>query len=215
MGRKSFFVFASKKHTSVLSGRETISQKSVCDKVPSDHQTTCGIRLWLIRNKDLRTTIWSQNGEALSFVLCSSTFKKTQKYLLIVLWSEQLFPLFYAFSSDIVFMLKPFCLYQSYKVGLVTEFIDSFLGELIFYTSRVNLYSRSSILKKTFIQSCPCTSKCLKQCLFVFENNRDASYFFPNWFSVEQINSIFFLSTPAGSYLQPRKLIYCSQRLCS
>ena len=112
-------------------------------------------------------------------------------------------------------MLKPFCLYQSYKVGLVTEFIDSFLGELIFYTSRVNLYSRSSILKKTFIQSCPCTSKSLKQCLFVFENNRDASYFFPNWFSVEQINSIFFLSPPAGSYLQPRKLIYCSQRLCS
>ena len=153
MGRKSFFVFASKKYMSVLSGREIIFRKKCLwrGRCPSDHQTTCWIRLWLIWNKDLRNTIWNQNGESLSFVLCSSAFKKTQKYLLIVLWSEQLFPLFYAFSSDIVFMLKPFCLYQSYKVGLVTEFIDSFLGELIFYTSRVNLYSRSSILKKTFI----------------------------------------------------------------
>ena len=112
-------------------------------------------------------------------------------------------------------MLKPFCLYQSYKVGLITEFIDSFLGELIIYTSRVNLYSRSSILKKIFIQSFPRPSKSLNQCLFFFENNRNISYFFPNWFSVEQINSIFFLSPPAGSYLQPRKLIYCSQRLSS
>ena len=152
---------------SVLSGREIIFRKKCLwrGRRPSDHQTTFWIRLWLTWNKDLRNTIWNQNGESLSFVLCSSAFKKTQKYLLIVLWSEQLFPLFYAFSSDIVFMLKPFCLYQSYKVGLVTEFIDSFLGVLIFYTSRVNLYSRSSILKKTFIESCPRTSKSLNQCL--------------------------------------------------
>ena len=60
--------------------RNDIPKKAFVTRCPSDHQTTCWIRLGLIWDTDFRNTIWNQNGEPLSFVLCSSTLKHCQRH---------------------------------------------------------------------------------------------------------------------------------------